>query len=227
MSNPQLELVNKPDASAVQGSRENTGIMESLVKIWTARRIGKGDTETEIVAALEASELDDIRKIIQKPVDDVREDCRERFLRNMAFVALTSRLATALRNMAWAAESFSKRKRNYGSARMTKFEQLWVEYAERFDIDFTANADRIEFVETMRAVRNRLVHDGPEDGGRLDTAFSKKYPEYVSGSGIGAQVSVSETQLAEAVKNSIELVGWLAGQLRKKEMEAMKAKRSL
>jgi len=217
---PELELVKQPDASA------STGILESLVKIWTARRIGKGDTETEIVAALEACELAEIEKIVQEPVDERRKACRERFFRNMAFVALTSRLATALRNMAWAAESFSKRKRNYGSARMTKFERLWVEYAERFDIDFTANADRIEFVETMRAVRNRLVHDGPEDGGRLDTAFSTKYPEYVSGSGIGAQISVSEEQLAQAAKNSIELVGWLAGQLRKKELEAIKAKES-
>jgi hypothetical protein len=224
MSNPtRLELVNEPRESAAQGSRE-TGIMESLVKIWTARRIGQGDTETEIVAALEACELAEIENIIQKPVDDVREDCRERFLRNMAFVALTARLTRALRNMARSAESFCKRKKQYGYHGMKEFDRLRLEYTERFGIAFSA--DRITFVETMREVRNRIVHDGPEDGGRLDVAFSKEYPEYVSGSGIGAQVSVSEAQLAEAVKNSIDLVGWLAGQLRKKELEAIKRKPS-
>jgi len=241
MNNPKLESGSEPDVSAALGSWEQSRVLETLVKVWAARRMGHGNTETEIVAALEACELAEIEKIIQKPDDEHREACREQFLRNMAFVALTSRLATALRNMAWSAQSFSKRKTHYGSARMTEFDRLWLEYTARFGIDFKANADRIAFVETMRNVRNRIVHEGGEanppkmskpvrktdsdsDEPSLDLSFSKRYPAYVSRSGIGAQVSVSEAQLAEAVKNSIQLVGWLAGQIRKKEMEVIEAK---
>jgi hypothetical protein len=39
-------------------------------------------------------------------------------------------------------------------------------------------------------------------------------------------MTISDGQLAQAVKNSIDLLGWLAGQLRKKELEATKARES-
>jgi len=89
----------------------------------------------------------------------------------------------------------------------------------------------------MREVRNQIVHDGSEantskpldaidlnsgDAGYLDMGFSEKNPEYVSGTGIGAEVSVGQEQLAQTIKCSIELVGWLAGDLRKKELESFR-----
>src|SRR5208282_5849930 len=85
------------------------------------------------------------------------------FLRNMALVALSSRLTHALRNMTKSAESFAPRKKGgYGHRGMSEYRRLWMEYTERFGIDFTANADRISFVEPMREVRNQIVHEGAE-----------------------------------------------------------------
>jgi hypothetical protein len=51
--------------------------------------------------------------------------------------------------------------------------------------------------------------------------FSEKYPEYVSGTGMSAEVSVSEEQLGKAIKSSVGLVGWLAGELRKRELSSI------
>lgn len=154
----------------------------------------------------------------------------------MALVALASRLTHALRKMARSAESFSKGKKRYGKKWMGEFRCLWLEYTDRFGIDFMANADRIEFVHTMQDVRNQIVHDGAEantvkpldesdfnsgDAGYLDMGFSEKYPEYVSGTGFGAEVSVSEKQLEEHIKASVDLVGWLAGELRTRELASI------
>ncbi len=195
-------------------------------------------------------ELGEIEKALKKPLDDeYREHLvdehvdvlatnsgQERFVRNMALVALASRLTHALRNMARSAELFSPREKEYGNGRMSEFDQVWVEYHERFGIDFATNKDRIAFVETMRRVRNRIVHQGSEantfkplnlidwnsgDAGYLDISFSEKYPEYVWGTGIGAEVSVSEDQLQKAIKASVELVGWLAEELRARELESI------
>src|ERR1700739_2614584 len=128
---------------------------------------------------------------------------QQRFLRNMALVGLASRLTHALRAMAKAAETFNSRKKRYGQKDMSEFTRLWVEYKERFGIDFDAHASRIAFIEPLREVRNQIVHDGGEantikpldeieDPGRdsdiLDVWFSAKYPEYVRGMGIGAEV---------------------------------------
>jgi hypothetical protein len=194
-------------------------------------------------------ELDDIEEARKKPVAyeyqehlvdehvDVlaTNSSQERFLRNMALVALASRLTHALRNMARSAELFNARKKRYGKKSMSEFDQLWAEYHERFGIDFDADKDRIAFVNTMREVRNQIVHDGSEantfkplgeidwnsgDAGYLDISFSEKYPEYVWGTGMGAEVTVSEEQLQKAIKASVDLVGWLAGELRAKELQS-------
>jgi hypothetical protein len=163
---------------------------------------------------------------------------QEQFLRNIALVALASRLTHALRNMARSSETFNKRKKNYGG-KGSEFDQLWREYTNRFGIDFEANADRIAFVETMRKVRNKIVHAGAEantfkpldesdlnggDAGYLDMEFSEEYPEYVSGTGVGAEVNVSEKQLEEHIKASLDLVGWLAGELRTRELASIEKK---
>jgi hypothetical protein len=158
-------------------------------------------------------------------------EVQERFLRNMALVALASRLTHSLRTMARWAEAFSPRKKRYGQKGMSEFTRLWVEYKERFGIDFDDKASRIAFVETLREVRNQIVHDGSEantlkpldeadpsggDSGWLDTRFSRKYPEYVNGKGSGAEVSVSQELLDKNIVASLELVAWLAGELRRR-----------
>jgi hypothetical protein len=151
-------------------------------------------------------------------------------LRNMALVALSSRLTHALRNMTKSAESFSpRRKEGYGHRGMGEYRRLWLEYSERFGIDFSATADRTAFVETMRDVRNQIVHDGAEANtfkfsdeidwnegvlAFMDCSFSEKYPDYVSDD----EVSVSSEQLEKAVEASVSLVGWLAKQLRNREL---------
>ena len=199
------------------------------------------DTETKNV-------LGQIEKVMKKPLADEHQQQlaeehgdvqstnsdQEDFVRNMALVALSSRLTHALRKMARTAESFSTRKDEYEGD--DEYKKLWREYSERFQINFVANAKRIQFVETMRRVRNQIVHDGAEanttrpfdeidlnsgDAGLLDMKFSKKFPQYVSGEGIGAKVSVSQKQLEDAIKRSVELVGWLAAELRKRELESI------
>jgi hypothetical protein len=43
----------------------------------------------------------------------------------------------------------------------------------------------------------------------------------VQGTGIGAEVSVSQELLDKNIKASIELVGWLAGELRTRELASL------
>jgi len=208
---------------------------------------GTLDASTRYLQAEAKAKLAKIEEVMHKSLDDeyyqhledqhgvveARNSSQEQFLRNMALVALASRLTHALRKMARSAQSVSDRKKRYCKKNMSEFGCLWLEYTERFGIDFKANANRIEFVETMREVRNQIVHEGAEantvkpldemdlssgDAGYLDMSFSEKYPKYVSGSGAGAEVDVSQEQLAEAIKCSIELVGWLAEELRKREL---------
>lgn len=207
---------------------------------------GTLDAGIRYLQAEAKSELARIEEVMHQSLDDeyyqhledehgvveARNSGQEQFLKNMALVALASRLTHALRKMARSAQSFSDRKKRYGGEG-SEFAQLWREYTNRFGIDFKANADRIAFVETMREVRNKIVHFGAEantlkplnewdfndsDAGCLDMGFSEKYPEYVSGSGVGAEVTVSEKQLAEHIEASVGLVGWLAGELRTREL---------
>ena len=196
------------------------------------------------------TELTKIEEAMKKPLDDeihehlvdehaeviITASRQESFLRNMVLVGLASRLTHALRNMAKFTETFSARKGRYGNTSMSEFDRVWAEYQERFGIDFVANKDRIAFVEAMQKVRNQIVHDGSEantfkplneidwnsgEAGYLDLSFSRKYPEYVWGSGLGAEVMVSKEQLQRAIKASVDLVGWLAEGLRKKELASI------
>src|ERR1700704_1352079 len=57
----------------------------------------------------------------------------------------------------------------------------------------------------------------------LDLSFSKQYPQFVQGESSSAQVTVSEEQLEEMIKGSMELVKWSAQELRIRELtEAVK-----
>jgi hypothetical protein len=210
---------------------------------------GTLDASIQYLSTHAEKKLKDIEEAMEKPFDDEYQDHlvdehvdvlatgagHERFLRNMALVALASRLTHALRNMARAADTFSPRKRCYRlkGKNISEFAQLWLEYGERFGIDFNANKDRIAFTETMREVRNQIVHNGGEantlkpfgemdwssgDAGYLDLRFSTKYPDYVWGSGMGAEVHISEEQLKESIQAAVDLVGWLATELRAKEL---------
>jgi len=201
------------------------------------------------------AELRQIEEAMKKPLDaEIHEHLvdehvdvcvtgsrQKNFLRNMALVALTSRLIHALRSMASSAEPFSARKKRYGDRSLSEFERLWTEYCERFGIDFAANKDRIAFTETMREVRNQIVHDGSEantfkpldqidwnsgEAGYLDLEFSQKYPQHVDGTGLSAEVRVSEEQLQGFIKASVDLVGWLAAELRKRELASVRIKQT-
>jgi|SRR5580692_138214 hypothetical protein len=189
----------------------------------------------DIEAAIDKSQDTEHQQyLVDEHVDVLETNSRqERFLRNMALVALASRLTHALRTMSRSAESFSPRQKRYGKSSMSEFGRLWLEYTERFGIDFRANVDRIQFVETMREVRNQIVHDGGEANtfkpndeidwhadvvAYLDCSFSEKYPDYVSGD----EVSVSREQLEMAVEASVNLVGWLAKELRTRELASIR-----
>ena len=60
-----------------------------------------------------------------------------------------------------------------------------------------------------------------DDAGYLDMSFSIKYPEYIWGTGISAEVSVSEEQLRKAIRASVDLVSWLAAELRSRELASL------
>jgi hypothetical protein len=158
---------------------------------------------------------------------------QERFVRNMALVALSSRLIHALNEMAENATGFRPRKSRYGGKRMSDFQRLWLEYFERFAIDFTANSYRIAFTDSMNAVRNKIVHAGglankfrplneiPSWGNvddLINRAFSIAHPQFVRGEGLWAEVTVNDDQLDEMVRKSIALVRWLAEELRRLQL---------
>jgi hypothetical protein len=198
-----------------------------------------GTELTKIKAAMDKAPDPGFHQHLEDEYGDVllTNISQERFLRNMALVALASRLTHALRNMTKSAESFSPRaKRHEKMTHLSEFNRLWLEYGERFGIDFTVHADRIAFVEPMREVRNQIVHEGAEaqtfkylgdtdwnDGvlAFMDASFAEKYPGYVSED--GSEVNVSEQQLKNAVESSVRLVGWLASELRKRELAHVKA----
>src|ERR1700693_870560 len=94
------------------------------------------------------TELAKLEAVMQRSLDDEyhqhavdqhevvqgRNSSQEQFLRNMALVALTSRLTHALRKMAGSAESFSERRKRYRGER-GEFDQLWREYTDLFGFD--------------------------------------------------------------------------------------------
>ncbi|WP_130422493.1 hypothetical protein [Edaphobacter modestus] len=162
---------------------------------------------------------------------------QERFQRNMAFVAIATRLIHALRTMLRSAETFFPRKKKYGDGSMSEIMRLWSEIGERFGIDIVMHADKIAFATPLNDVRNQIVHDGGEanpqlpferwtleggDASYLDLKFSDKYPEYVDGSGFLAAVRVTEEQFNKIFDDSITLIKWLAAELRACELAAVK-----
>lgn len=192
---------------------------------------------TSIERMMENAQSDYHEHLTDEHVDaQMQNASQETFLRNMALVALTSRLTHSLRKMARVAETFSPQAKSYGKSDMSEFERLWLEYRERFGIDFEANAARIAFVKALQKVRNQIVHEGGEantfkpisqldpdggDAGLLDLRFSEKYPQYVCGEDRDAEVSVSEALLEENIEAAINLVGWLAAELRRMELASI------
>ena len=194
----------------------------------------------QIEGALEKAHDDDHQQhLIDEHVDVLETNSsQERFLRNMALVALASRLTHSLHGMAKSAESFSTRRKRYGDSKKGEFAQLWTEYKERCEINLEGeHKERIAFAETLRVVRNQIVHNGGEankykfiddididkgDAGFIDMSFSEKHPTYVSGSGIGAEVSVSKEQLQGMIDASVNLVGWLSKELRSRELASVR-----
>jgi hypothetical protein len=163
---------------------------------------------------------------------------QENFLRNMALVALLSRLAHALKQMARAAETFQPIDQNRSEDGKDEFKQIWAEYRARFGIDFSPRF--IQFIDPLRRARNMIVHNGGEanlpisimeidlskgDEGFYDPSFMKKYPQFVDGTGSGAKIVVSEEQLNSTVDASVKLVKHAAQRLREKELEAVKKER--
>ena len=192
------------------------------------------------LSAAAESELAEITKAIDKAVDsEVQEHLvethvdvlatglsQERFLRNMALVALAARLLHVLKKMARFAEHFCPSTHNYKGK--SEFLKLWTEYEARFSIDFKVHVDRIAFVAPMVEVRNRIVHAGAEANAwndatlqslrqgqepALDTYFSRAYPDFVDGEGWNAEVVVSQEQLDRMCDSSVGLVWWLAKEL--------------
>jgi hypothetical protein len=240
MNSPLLEIDSYDDEC--QHFQWDVHMLIENTRRASALRLGeKVETDlADIKAAVEKSHDTEAQQYLVDEHVDVLETNRrqEQFLRNMALVALSSRLTHALRQMTKSAESFAPRKkRGYGHRGVSEYMRLWMEYTERFGIDFTANADRIAFVEPMREVRNQIVHEGAEaqtykfqedidwnDGvlAFIDYSFSEKYPQYVS----DGDVAVSEEQLTEAVKAAIDLVGWLAKELRTQELSSITKKKT-
>jgi hypothetical protein len=154
------------------------------------------------------------------------------FLRNQALVALISRLTHSLRKMLRSAESWSPRDPN-GYEGRDEFKTIWMELRKRFDLSLGPRY--IQWVEPYRRARNRIVHNGGEanverhfseidpeadfDEGFYDTTFSRECRVFVSGTGSTAQVNVTEKLLDHAVEKSIQLVQYVAEQLRAKELE--------
>jgi hypothetical protein len=188
----------------------------------------------KIEAALKQSTEEDHQQFLVDESVDIRArtNDQETFLRNMALVALASRLTHSLKTMAKAA-NFRPGKKRYGTKADSEFTRLWKEYNERFGIDFTANADKIAFAETLREVRNQIVHAGSEanpflddltfekyeqgEEAYLDLSFSKEFPAFVSGTGMFAQVNVSKDELQRMADASVALVDWLATHLSAQE----------
>jgi len=162
---------------------------------------------------------------------------QERFLRNMALVALTSRLVHALRKLSMQAEHFRPLTKHWRNRSLSEFQRIWDDASERFGIDLRSHSDNIAFTEIIREVRNQIVHDAgeanpyktleaaknlPEENSRLDRSFSQKYPDYVEGVDSTAEVSVTQEQLNTHFDASLRLVKWFAGELRSREMVWLK-----
>jgi hypothetical protein len=159
---------------------------------------------------------------------------QERFLRNMALVALISRLTHTLNSLARSAEGFAPRnpKGYKAPGGDDEFKALWKEYESRFDIKFSAKL--IQWIEPLRKARNLIVHKGGEANplrpadqidnymdfeNHRDFKFSKNYPQMVEGDGYSAEIRITDKQIDKAVERAIALVRYVAKELRAKQKE--------
>jgi hypothetical protein len=155
---------------------------------------------------------------------------REIFLRNMALVALLSRLTHTLHNMLGYAETWAPRDPK-GHEGGDEFKKIWSEFRIRFGINLGARY--IGWVDRYRRARNLIVHNGGEANimkpfpemdmdagaeGMYDVSFSKNYPAFVN----GTDVVVTQKLLHHAVESAVRLVKHAAGELRELELEAAK-----
>jgi hypothetical protein len=162
---------------------------------------------------------------------DIREDHedQERFLRNIAIVALLSRLTHMLHALARHGNELAPRDANgyYGD---NEFKELWAEFRTRFGIQLPPK--HIQWIEPFRRARNLIVHHGGEAnplkydtdkrGATVvtrDTSFSKRYRQLVEGEEHAAEVRITQVQLTRAGERAIELSAWLAQELRKLQIE--------
>ena len=165
---------------------------------------------------------------------DIRDehDQQVRFLRNMAAVALLSRLAHALNKLAKDGDTFAPRDPpGYGRAHENEFRKLWLEFDQRFGV--TAPSQHVKWLKPLIAARIHIVHNGgeavkakPSDQvteatpftDHWDHRFLDQFPDFVDGEGFTAKVRVTEDQLTEAATKAVELVKWVAGALREKQL---------
>lgn len=193
--------------------------------IWDAhvlisRIVDAGMTTIDAELEKELKELEELRSkrgVNLQRLEDERVDAlsmsddQSRFLRNSAMVMLTSRLYLTLRRM--TQRGYFTERNPAGYSGKSEWHRLWKEYRERFGIEFSN--DLVGFIEPMVLARNQIIHEGGDatlirEDGTWDDTFTQKYPEYVHGAGIGAEVSVSTEQLQENIEKSIAVVKWAA-----------------
>jgi hypothetical protein len=193
------------------------------------------ETQTEndkLIKHLPKAKGDAAEHLAQEQADMwIQLSQQETFLRNMALVALMSRLTHTLLSMLRHAEPWAPRNSD-GYSGPDEFKRIWSDFRARFSLNI--NAKYIEWIDRYRRARNRIVHNGGEanpmrpfdeididvgDEGIYDTSFSKKYRAFVSGSGFNAEVVVTEKLLNYAVKCAIRLVKHAAEELRRLELE--------
>lgn len=164
---------------------------------------------------------------------------QESFLRNMALVALMSRLTHALLSMLRLAEPWAPRVSDAESGE-DEYKKIWAAFRTRFGLNVSAKY--IGWIKPYSRARNHIVHKGGEanpmkpfgeidvdagEEGMYDMSFSKKYCAFVSGSGFSAEVVVTEKLLDHAVKCSVRLVRYAAIELRRLELEHRERERQL
>jgi hypothetical protein len=153
------------------------------------------------------------------------------FLRNMALVALLSRLTHALRQVCRQGDIYAPlNPKGYGNPRDDEFKKIWAEFRERFGIEFAEES--VTLIDALRRARNMVVHNGAKAKAALpmdkvdfstsefyDTKFITNYPQFVDKLD---RVVISDKQLNEAVGKSVELVKYAAERLRGGQIEAAK-----
>ena len=165
---------------------------------------------------------------------------QERFLQNMALVGLLSHLIHTLRSMARDSEPLATRQGKYKG--QGELNQLWTEFTERFELDFSHLHTQISYLDRLRKVRNQIVHDGGDaavlkpfemrditkDGtfDMYDTSFAKDFPEFTCGSDYNAQVVVTEEQIEQGIDYSLQIVKWISEQLYPLEVQWLKLRQS-